>query len=53
MIPMLENFRIQSNHIVIDGNEISVIRDDGNMIVPCDLKVTARQLQESIGMTVY
>lgn len=56
-IPMLKDLKIQSQRIPFDGNETSVVRtyEDGTtdyMIAPRDLKATARQLQESIGMTV-
>lgn len=56
LIPMLKNLEIQSQRIPFDGNEMSVpVEIDGVMdyqIAPRDLKATARQLQESIGMTV-
>lgn len=51
-IPMLKDLKIQSQRIPFDGNEVSVVRDGDYMIAPRDLKETARQLQESIGMTV-
>ena len=56
-IPMLKDLKIQSQRIPFDGNEMSVTNTnpDGSidyMIAPRDLKATARQLQESIGMTV-
>ena len=51
-IPMLKDLKIQSQRIPFDGNEMSVVRDGDYMIAPRDLKATARQLQESIGMTV-
>ena len=55
-IPMLKDLKIQSQRIPFDGNEKSVTREtDGvvdYMIAPADLKKTAQQLQESIGMTV-
>ena len=55
-IPMLKDLKIQSQRIPFDGNEMSVSHtyEDGtvdNMIAPRDLKATAKQLQESIGMT--
>ena len=54
-IPMLKGLKIQSQRIPFDGNEMSVVKEyDGTtdyMIAPRDLKATARQLQESIGMT--
>lgn len=54
-IPMLKDLKIQSQRIPFDGNETSVTHtyEDGTvdyMIAPADLKATARQLQESIGM---
>ena len=57
VIPMLKNLTIQSQRIPFEGNEMSVTRDLGDgvidyMIAPRDLKETARQLQESIGMDV-
>jgi len=55
-IPMLKDLKIQSQRIPFDGNEQSIaVEIDGVMdyqIAPGDLKKTARQLQESIGMTV-
>ena len=56
-IPMLKDLKVQSQRIPFDGNEMSVTNTnpDGSidyMIAPRDLKATARQLQESIGMTV-
>ena len=56
-IPMLKDLKIQSQRIPFDGNEISVsnTNPDGSvdyMIAPRDLKATARQLQESIGMEI-
>ena len=51
-IPMLKDLKIQSQRIPFEGNEVSVVRDGDYMIAPRDLKATARQLQESIGMTV-
>ncbi len=55
-IPMLKDLKIQSQRIPFEGNETSVVREaDGYtdyMIAPADLKKTAKQLQESIGMTV-
>ena len=51
-IPMLKDLKIQSQRIPFDGNEMSVVRDGDYMIAPRDLKATARQLQESIGMTM-
>lgn len=56
-IPMLKDLKIQSQRIPFDGNETSVTHtyEDGTvdyMIAPADLKATARQLQESIGMPV-
>lgn len=55
-IPMLKNLKLQSQRIPFEGNEMSVPRETENgtdwMIAPADLKATARQLQESIGMTV-
>ena len=54
-IPMLKDLKIQSQRIPFDGNEQSIVREtDGvtdYMIAPGDLKKTAQQLQESIGMT--
>lgn len=54
-IPMLKDLKIQSQRIPFDGNEMSVpVEIDGVMdyqIAPRDLKATAKQLQESIGMT--
>ena len=55
LIPMLKDLKIQSQRIPFDGNETSVTHtyEDGTvdyMIAPADLKATARQLQESIGM---
>ena len=57
LIPMLKDLKIQSQRIPFEGNETSVTRtnSDGSvdyMIAPRDLKATARQLQESIGMDV-
>lgn len=53
-IPMLKDLKIQSQRIPFDGNEMSVVRDNNGvtdyMIAPRDLKATAKQLQESIGM---
>ena len=53
-IPMLKDLNIQSQRIPFDGNETSISREyDGYtdwMIAPRDLKATAKQLQESIGM---
>ena len=51
-IPMLKDLKIQSLRIPFDGNERSVCIDGDYMIEPADLKKTARQLQEAIGMTV-
>jgi len=51
-IPMLKDLKIQSQRIPFEGNEISVVRDGDYMIAPANLKTTAKQLQESIGMTV-
>lgn len=51
-IPMLKDLKIQSLRIPFDGNERSVCIEGDYMIEPADLKKTARQLQESIGMTV-
>lgn len=51
-IPMLKDLKIQSQRIPFEGNEISVVRDGDYMIAPANLKETARQLQESIGMEV-
>lgn len=51
-IPMLKDLKIQSQRIPFEGNEMSVVRDGDYMIAPADLKKTAKQLQESIGMTV-
>lgn len=55
-IPMIKDLKIQSQRIPFEGNETSVVRETENgvdyMIAPADLKATARQLQESIGMTV-
>ena len=51
-IPMLKDLKIQSQRIPFDGNERSVVIDGDYMLEPADLKKTARQLQESIGMTV-
>ena len=51
-IPMLKDLKIQSQRIPFEGNEVSVVRDGDYMIAPADLKATARQLQESIGMDV-
>lgn len=56
-IPMLKDLKVQSQRIPFEGNEMSVTHtnSDGSvdyMIAPRDLKATARQLQESIGMTV-
>ena len=51
-IPMLKDLKIQSQRIPFDGNEVSVVRNGDYMLAPRDLKATARQLQESIGMTV-
>ena len=51
-IPMLKDLKIQSQRIPFDGNERSVCINGDYMIEPGDLKKTARQLQESIGMTV-
>lgn len=56
-IPMLKDLKIQSQRIPFDGNEMSVTNTnpDGSidyMIAPRDLKATARQLQESIGMEI-
>ena len=54
-IPMLKGLKIQSQRIPFDGNERSVVKEyDGTtdyMIAPADLEKTAKQLQESIGMT--
>lgn len=54
-IPMLKDLTIQSQRIPFDGNEQSVpVEINGVMdyqIAPADLKATAKQLQESIGMT--
>ncbi len=56
MIPMLKDLSIQSQRIPFEGNETSIAVDMGGytdyQIAPRDLKATARQLQESIGMTV-
>lgn len=57
LIPMLKDLKIQSQRIPFEGNETSVVKTYENgttdyMIAPRDLKATARQLQESIGMTV-
>lgn len=49
-IPMLKDLKIQSQRIPFEGNEMSVVRDSDYMIAPRDLKATAKQLQESIGM---
>lgn len=53
-IPMLKDLNIQSQRIPFDGNETSVSREYETytdwMIAPRDLKATAKQLQESIGM---
>lgn len=55
-IPMLKDLKIQSQRIPFDGNDMSVpVEIDGvtdYQIAPRDLKATAKQLQESIGMTV-
>ena len=56
-IPMLKDLKVQSQRIPFDGNEMSVTNTnpDGSidyMIAPRDLKATARQLQESIGMEI-
>ena len=56
-IPMLKDLKIQSQRIPFDGNEKSVVKtyEDGTtdyMIAPANLAATAKQLQESIGMTV-
>lgn len=51
-IPMLKDLQIQSLRIPFEGNEISVVRDGDYMIAPANLKETARQLQEAIGMEV-
>ena len=56
-IPMLKDLKIQSQRIPFDGNEMTVTNTnpDGSidyMIAPRDLKATARQLQESIGMEI-
>lgn len=50
-IPMLKDLKVQSQRIPFEGNEVSVVRDGDYMLAPRDLKETARQLQESIGMT--
>lgn len=52
LIPMLKDLKIVGQRIPFEGNEMSVVRDGDYMIAPRDLKATARQLQESIGMTV-
>lgn len=51
-IPMLKDLKIQGQRIPFEGNEMSVVRDGDYMIAPANLKTTAQQLQESIGMTV-
>lgn len=51
-IPMLKDLKIQSLRIPFDGNERSVCIEGDYMIEPADLKKTARQLQEAIGMDV-
>lgn len=51
-IPMLKDLKVQSQRIPFDGNERSVYVNGDYMLEPADLKKTARQLQESIGMDV-
>ena len=51
-IPMLKDLKVQSLRIPFDGNERSVNINGDYMLEPADLKKTARQLQEAIGMTV-
>lgn len=56
LIPMLKDLKVQGQQIPFEGNEMSVpVEINGVLdyqIAPRDLKATARQLQESIGMDV-